>query len=580
MNEEFRDIKRNIKTWDEVIETLQNVYSKLDLRDGILKHPEYYKDIDTVALLKQATKECLFSNCIFNFDFSIDLFKDAYIKYVDSLNNQQDQTLSLVYSGGINFNKNDLFFIPPLKFENCEFNSQILFSNLEFKNYLIFEDCIINAYTSFNGSIFNQLLLFNHTTTIDCVKKINSENSQLLIDFSEATFNENVFISGCSFSMGIIFSGATFLKEFNILEGQCSKKNFNALLVFRHTEFNRSFSCSCSFSDQFVFENCLFKENVYIITNKNSVKSYLKISKCKFNSHVRIRNSEIYKIDIHNNIFENYTDFSQLISKSTFSCLENYFELQAIFNNTIFEDDCFIERNYFKSSAIFRDATFIKKVCFNDTISNNKIIIQNASLKALPLRNVNIESFQFIQCDWDYDFWGNKLICDEDEKVKSTFSELEEIFRRLKKSALTNLDQEQASDWHYKEKKFALKNSFINIFKSFSNVIKTIYLFLYYFLSGFGEKPFRALLVLLVAVVLPIGISYLWGPSYQSKYFSWESNHITLVSRWLWYLPFINSQIEGARITDWNYFWKGVFHLLITIQAALFAFALRNKLRR
>jgi len=247
----------------------------------------------------------------------------------------------------------------------------------------------------------------------------------------------------------------------------------------------------------------------------------------------------------------------------------------------------------------FRSAT-----SFAGAISKETIVVENVDLSNLYFSETNIESFKFTECTWPRKKNGRRAIADEISPRESSkglsFTKLEEIYRRLKKIARENNDEMQASTWHYNEKEMLRKKMRaengpgiieklctktcellpcnIEIAKTkFSKLIeiseqtRTPFLrFIntaYWIVSGYGEEPLRAGVWLLIFIFGAILLA-VFGPDSTSSDFS---------TRWMWYMPLIKVNLKADGL---HYLLKGLSVTLITLQAALFGFALRNKLRR
>ena len=309
----------------------------------------------------------------------------------------------------------------------------------------------------------------------------------------------------------------------------------------------------------------------------------------------------------------------------------SFFFDKATFNNAIFHEYSNFEKTrfygpasfrhaLFKEWTYFRNVKFLAPTTFAGTISKETILIESVNLSNLSLLETNIESFQFTECTWPRGKDGHRTIRDEllrlELKNGTSLTKLEEIFRRLKKVSRENNDEMQSSTWHYKEKEMLRKklreengsgmieNTYSKVCYYFpcgiddfqQKISKLVTLtenqrtpfmrFLntaYWLVSGYGEEPLRAGAWLLLFIFGAMFATIL-GPhsvhdvTAASLVFQTPSISGEFIKSWLWYMPLM--KISGLHPTGWNYLLKALFNVAISVQAALFGFALRNKLRR
>lgn len=145
-------------------------------------------------------------------------------------------------------------------------------------------------------------------------------------------------------------------------------------------------------------------------------------------------------------------------------------------------------------------------------------------------------------------------------------SELEELYRALKKQAQNEEARIQASDWHYWEKYFYEKRIFTE-----GTAIEWGILRIYRILSDYGENVEKAsgwLFALILAPLIVVYISQLPSP---------DINFMNIAKEGLDYIPLATrAPIEGS----WSRFFQIFWQVLITFQATLLGFALRNRYRR
>ena len=144
----------------------------------------------------------------------------------------------------------------------------------------------------------------------------------------------------------------------------------------------------------------------------------------------------------------------------------------------------------------------------------------------------------------------------------------------LKQKYKEEHNEPEVSNWHYGEKEMFRKGSLIGRYLSLSN--------LYWFSSGYGERPLRAGIML---VWLIIAISILFGLTGIKPV---DGSNIIEIKQLtdIWDIDYLVATLQYATFEtrpDFipvNLFLKIVAKLLIPLQTALFALAVRNRFRR
>ncbi|WP_320170598.1 pentapeptide repeat-containing protein [Maridesulfovibrio sp.] len=319
-----------------------------------------------------------------------------------------------------------------------------------------------------------------------------------------------------------------------------------------------------------------------------------------------------------------HLDGAFFLDKTTFT--NAIFHEYSNFEKTRFYGPVSFRHALFKEWTYFRNVKFLAPTSFAGTISKETILVEAADLSLLSLSETNIESFQFTECTWPKGKNGHRIIRDETVKLEckekrkpaeleKIYRQLEEIYRRLKKVARENNDEMRASTWHYKEKEMLRKRLreengpgiIENIYAKVCDYLpcgiedfqqKTAGLvaaaekkstpfirFLntaYWLVSGYGEEPLRAGAWLLVFIFGAM-VAAFFGPDAAQATQTSATAQLPEVSggfikSWLWYMPLL--KIDKLQPTGWNELFRALFNVAISVQAALFGFALRNKLRR
>lgn len=322
--------------------------------------------------------------------------------------------------------------------------------------------------------------------------------------------------------------------------------------------------------------------------------------------------------------FDGRTDFSG----ATFS--EKAYFLRATFNGeAIFQDAKFNEEADFRAvpffgPANFLEATFSEKVHFSRAAFKmataflgvtfkeadfskvmftgetnflginikERIRFEKANLEKVSFLDTDLRKIDFINCDWPKR-GGRNVLYDEIElfkkekgkDFKDKIKKVEILYRQLKQKYKEEHNEPEVSNWHYGEKEMQRKQSSI---KGFS-----FYLLHPYWLSiGYGEKPARAgifLLFLLLYTSLFLAVVGLVVPDnvkdvHGITSIGWPYD-IDIKKTWALFLntlKYVTFQrdpfFEPAN-------WVGeaiklLAQILIPLQTALFALAVRNRFRR
>jgi uncharacterized protein YjbI with pentapeptide repeats len=467
------------------------------------------------------------------------------------------------------------------------FDENAPFAGADFRFCTFGEACfcgsVFNEGADFSGATFNGVANFDYA--------IFRKSSF----FCETQFNNVARLKGSTFHGSALFQGARF-NNFSILE----KTNFLGKASFEHAFFKRPSSFTNSeFHGKANFTGSYYKDlNIFDHTTfhdeANFYSSYFKgksvfanstfkntgtFSLCTFNEYAIFSNSYFYDNMIFQRAkFSKGFEFNKITSHG-----------DVLFDEAELSGFCVI------SKPTLQIDNKVSKIAFDNTLIDSNITLTEANLFKFTTTDIDIDKFTFEACKFPKDKHGNFKVSDEPEEPSPAQDVVfEGIYRHLKKSAKNNSDERMTSAWHYKEKEYQLRimtyechNIFNKIYDkdkklagslSFKNIstynisviFETFVLYLYKFISGFGENPMRAGALLLSLLLLPflfpnIGVNA--GP--------WKS--------WLYYIPLakVNLQNEHlAGIDAFQIFLQAFMYIAITLQAAIFGFSLRNKLRR
>ncbi|WP_319779353.1 pentapeptide repeat-containing protein [Maridesulfovibrio sp.] len=507
---------------------------------------------------------CNFSGTIFPYEITFSEYdgqNDKYLPPINFISSQFRGKADFSYSqfhGYADFRRSQ--FRGKADFIISQFRGKADFSYSQFRGEADFRSSQFRGYAEFSSSQFRGKANFRSS---QLRRKADFSSSQFRgeADFSDSQFREDAFFISSQFHGNASFSDSQFRGDAEFSSSVTEKQTNFDKVKFVKSRFNQM-----EFKGPVYFDNSSFE-------NESS---------------------------FHNTVFHEYSNFEQ----------------------TVFEDGANFNLAFFKEWTYFRDSKFLGETSFAGAISKETILLESTNLYNLKLDKTNIESFKFIDCDWGKERFAK--IYDErtQQETDCENTTLAEIYRRLKKIARENADEEQTSHWHYREKEMALKclqNTQLapignilataifmipiciffleikpmNIFSfgvatsilctaigiayddykkitDFNKAFNKIYLKLYRFISGYGEDPIRAGVILFCLILLPFFLQLITSLT------PWANGDSLKTA--MWYMPLI--KIEFDKAVGLHYLLKGLSTTAITLQAALFGFALRNKLRR
>jgi hypothetical protein len=244
------------------------------------------------------------------------------------------------------------------------------------------------------------------------------------------------------------------------------------------------------------------------------------------------------------------------------------------------------DKSYFGDVLRFGE-TWFETATFAACIPKEVVVFDQCDLEEAPFFNTPIESMSFINCRWKQGK-NRHVICDDTEKKYDDrqarvehHRRLEDTYRRLKKTAKRDNDELMASDWHWQEKEHMRRK--LALEKGRWGKLKSLWVpaSLYKFVSGYGESPGRAFWVLLGAVALPFFILGAAKLAETGVHASVDWTAMREVGKdWLRSFPIFKPPMAWVEPPLWKSALSLVSQILITLQAAFFGLAWRNKFRR
>ncbi|MFI3272772.1 MAG: pentapeptide repeat-containing protein [Pseudomonadota bacterium] len=428
-----------------------------------------------------------------------------------------------------------------------------------------------------------------------------------------------------AFTFLTLFENCTFRKEVNC----------------RHVQFHKDiYFTSSQFYKKVTFENAIFhsKPNFdYVIFESKSC-----FCKATFHQDVSFNSLQLYDhSDFTKTIFANAALFYNAEFYSNVIFYDTHFENDVLFNNATLDRIatlgfimCKVNGNF-----IIDDATLKGRVIFDEIHTNKHLsfkksnighasfkhskfeeppIFEHTNLKKADFIEAPIEDFKFMGCFWP-ESHGRVVTYDSrkidglgyfslsnvenidffpEEKAPSLYL-LEDLYRRLKKVAKDEMDERLVSDFHYAEKEIRRLRA-LRIFNDDEDVrhdrdvpftykemwraLRTyIILCLYKLISGYGEAPFKAGGWLLSLCFLPlILLDLLPYPVTTGGVLEidlWAMPFADVFQNWIYFFPLVKLP-DASCAGGLSRLLMLISQIFITIQAALFGFALRNRFRR
>ncbi|MBA4358216.1 MAG: hypothetical protein C0405_10895 [Desulfovibrio sp.] len=233
------------------------------------------------------------------------------------------------------------------------------------------------------------------------------------------------------------------------------------------------------------------------------------------------------------------------------------------------------------------------------------------SLENIRFTRAELPWFTFRNCRWPLRLG---LEAHGDGKAANLL-ECEELYRAMKQRAAGEHDQPLVSVWHFREKLMGLNGLLLpananvlvdafedhslcnrtrlqawrELFRSLPWRLRRSLLFLYWTSSGFGERPRRGAvcLVALAAAALMVFLGLKIGETWPGWQASWRPDFgkiLEALVEWLRCMPLVKLDYQPnpdvPHIGPLRFVLSWFFQVLITLQAAFFALAVRNRFRR
>ena len=433
----------------------------------------------------------------------------------------------------------------------------IVLSDAAFSEYVNFRNVAFSGFADFGGAAFSRHADFS-------IARFNGTAS-----FQRATFKMTAFFSQAAFSDFVDFTEAAFSGVVLFLDAA-----FKGMALFK----------GVAFSGYVMFKGAAFRGDVGFIGTEFSGNANFADTLFDPKKMVRFTATR----------FKRNADFERTVFKGLVS-----FDRPEVSDekpiSTSFLSDVSFRRAIFVGSTDFFGVIFKGTARFAFCDVKERLRFENVDLTHASFLDAEVADVEFVNSKWPRKKARllDRFFCKKDgsgcgryqvmeEKLENPpWTKIETLYRRLKHKAKEEHNEPEVSEWHYSEKEMARKQG----------GIRWLVLFLYWLSSGYGERPLRAagvLLGLLAVITLLMGwfglepggsntgistIRHLSG-------LNWEQI-VLLIENTIQNVLFIkNPRMVPIDPVPWEFVQTIFTRILIPIQFALFAFALRNKFRR
>ncbi|CAG0989347.1 hypothetical protein METP3_02547 [Methanosarcinales archaeon] len=470
--------------------------------------------------------------------------------------------------------------LPKLNFKSAIFNSKTDFSGLnfngvnfgsaEFKNGTNFKNCFFLKAAYFSKAIFEGLVNFSNTIFYFGAR------------FSKALFKNQATFSFSNFKTIFLCSEAKFLgKTFfrNIrFDGDVHFREtiFNNLLSFKGTRFN----CKVYFFDTQFKRRSFFLENNFF--------QLVDFGKAIFEGEGFFINSIFHnKVSFLKTQFLGEITFKETEFQNTANFNRANFAEKLFFSEVVFKEEAKFDKAAFKGYAVIAGETFKNIGSFKQIFIQDKMRFENSFLHKISFLDTDLRNIDFINCDFQK--YKNRLVLYDEINLNSRnvkdddYRKIEVLYRRLKQKYKDEHDEYSASNWHFSEKEMFRNGSWKRKFlPGLTN--------LYRISSGYGERPVRSAIVLIFLVLvisILVGISGVGSEHKDLIDFKGLNTFADISFKNIWslilgifqYATFTKEPILKP-VNLLGETLKTIAQILIPVQVALFALAVRNRFRR
>lgn len=432
-------------------------------------------------------------------------------------------------------------------------------------------------------------------------------------DFSRATFNGGAYFSEVTFK-SVNFSGATFCDGADFVHTTFASANFHQAKFGGQGTFVRAI-----FEGDVDFQRVTFSQEAPYYCADFTGSTFggrVEFGSARFISVAKFQ-ATIFEgfVDLSNGVFGAKADFS-FATFNAVSFMHSVFNSEAKFENCNFNGPTSFYATSFNGELNFKASMFIADAYFGDAIfrshvkfagnENNPVFTATSSLDlqfaraekpnhlsfhTLDLRphwfvNVDPSEFDFINVNWGNLRWqrskrnvyrniSEEIGCLKGKKIGSPYRLFSIACRRLAINAEENHRYDEASEFRYWSMDALRRNKKQNNDPAPSNLH-----WLYYLVSGYGERTWRAFATLLL-IWLVFAIAYMLTGHIKlvglHRYRDYGKEFVAALNYSLQVLTFQKPDKPTGLVTPLLVTFETI---LGPVQAALLALAIRRKFMR
>ena len=429
----------------------------------------------------------------------------------------------------------------------------------------------------FNGLIFTAI-----NSTRETKETCNLSGTIFEGDISFSQYGKDNPMPSVSFS-DATFSGAA---EF-------SRVHFADYVDFRNVHFSgKSIFDKTQFRKNAFFDNAKFKEDTFF--NDAGFDQIVEFNKTQFSKDAYFSGTQfLAKASFLYSIFNGMANFhiTQFHGRTEF--VNAQFNRGAKFFLTEFEGLVYFSGAHFNGEVYFHESIFFHCADLQRLIINNKIHIEAVDLSKTSFLGTDLRKIDFINCTWNKEIkskvlYDENMLTEKNNKISSNKEDCRKVatlYRMLKQKSKEDHNESEVSEWHYREKEVQRKGRLLN------NRFMLILSYLYWLSSGYGERAGKAALILLIIIVL-LSLSFVLSgltPVDEAGIHGITSiKGLTGLCNFnnLWMLPVNTFQYALFRApyfkpaSIFGEYLKLFTQIVVPIQIALFALAVRNRFRR
>ncbi|MBI9080461.1 MAG: pentapeptide repeat-containing protein [Pseudodesulfovibrio sp.] len=460
---------------------------------------------------------------------------------------------------------------PKISFRKVQFKGDALFRRSTFGSGTTFGASVFEGFANFSDVIFGDGADFFHAIfkrDTSFLRAIFEEGVSFYhVEFKGSAYFDLAKFKGHSFPQRIVsffLYGANFCK---VVFGDgvgFSEATFECRAVFSESVFRgKAKFYHTSFKEDAIFGNVSFEDH------------------SSFVSACFVKMADFSGASFRSSISFGYANFESVAFFSSANFVESAY-FNATFRGKVgFDSVKFSERAFFSSAVFNGSVTFDAMTTTessllefdNCTISTSAIIFQCCDPTCLDLtQQYDLANIHFINSPWEKN--GRIKACTEDQEDKLQFTR--DLYQRMKAKYKAENNEYEASKWHVAEKEAQLKLLEQNGESWFLQKA----LWTYKKVSGFGENPVCAAWWLLFLLLTPLFVLSMGEVSQHFVLWNIDSTKVhAVIKDWLKFIPLTKASTLKDELGGWHLLAVG-WQLLVTVQAALFGFALRNKFRR